>query len=78
MKIWRMGGVETMWACGSCNLPENKDVIVDTNRREWIVSVNGGYTLRDRGGNAHPVIRDRETWQTLVAWFNEHAEPGAS
>ena len=73
MKTWKMGSSETMWACGSCNMPEHKDVIVDMNGKEWVVHVHGGYTLRDREGNVHNYIRDREPWFILAGWFNEYA-----
>ena len=77
MKTWRMGSGETMWACGSCNMPEHKDVIVDMNGKEWVVHLHGGYTLRDRDGNTHSYIRDREPWFILAGWFNEYANVGS-
>lgn len=54
-------------------MPENKDVIVDMSGKEWVVHVHGGCTLRDREGNIHTCIRDREPWFILAGWLNEYA-----
>jgi len=70
-KKWIMGGSEYMWSCGTCNLPNNGDIVVDTHGKEWKVRVNGGYQLVDSDGNCHQYTREPLDWMLFCGWFND-------
>jgi len=68
-KTWKQGQ-EKMWACGTANLPFNKDIIECEDGSKWLVRMNGGFSLYDvETDYIHPDIQ-RAGWQVIASWFN--------
>lgn len=78
-KQWKLPSVaklageapETMWACGTANLPNHGDTVIDRNGHEWkFYSETRGWVLRSKEKGAHTYINGVD-WCTLAGWFNE-------
>ena len=70
-KTWDARKEEKMWACGTANLPNNGDTIIDCDGDSWRVRVNGGYSLIGADGVQHPMMCNSVSWSDLSYWYNQ-------